>query len=134
MRNAAEDEGKRWLAQARADVEAAVHLVAGGHFNVACFLAQQAAEKALKGYLFYRGAAEVWGHSAAELCEKCAEMEPAFRELVKAVSLLDKYYIPTRYPNGLPGGLPKDAFDRLEAERALDIARRAADAAGALMA
>jgi len=122
------------LAQARADIDAAVHLVAGRHFNVACFLAQQAAEKALKGYLFYRGAAEVWGHSAAELCETCAEIEPAFGELVGPVSLLDKYYIPTRYPNGLPGGIPKDAFDKVEAERAVDIARRAADTAATLMA
>ena len=133
MRNAAEDEGARWLAQAGADVEAAAYLVTGGHFNVACFLAQQAAEKALKGFLFYRGAAEVWGHSAAELCEKCAGTEPAFRELVGPAALLDKYYIPTRYPNGLPGGIPKDAFDKVEAERALDIARRVVDTAGALM-
>jgi HEPN domain-containing protein len=50
------------------------------------------------------------------------------------VSLLDKYYIPTRYPNGLPGGIPKDAFDKVEAERAVDIARRAADAVAALTA
>jgi HEPN domain-containing protein len=133
MRNAAEGEGTRWLAQARADIDAADHLIAGRHFNVACFLAQQAAEKTLKGYLFYRGAAEVWGHSAAELCEKCAEMESAFRDLVGPVSLLDKYYIPTRYPNGLPGGIPKDAFDKVEAERAVGIARRAADTAAALM-
>jgi len=133
MRNAAKDEGARWLAQARSDVEAAAYLVAGGHFNVACFLAQQAAEKALKGFLFYRGAAEVWGHSAAELSEKCAGMEPAFRELVGPAALLDKYYIPTRYPNGLPGGIPKDAFDEVEAERALGIARRVADAAANLM-
>jgi HEPN domain-containing protein len=122
MRNDAKEEGARWLAQASADVEAAAHLVTGGHFNVACFLAQQAAEKALKAFLYHRGAVEVWGHSAAELCEKCAEMEPAFRELVGPAALLDKYYIPTRYPNGLPGGIPKDAFDKVEAERALDIA------------
>jgi len=122
MRNAAKEEGARWLAQASADVEAAAHLVAGEHFNVACFLAQQAAEKVLKAFLYYRGAVEVWGHSAAELCERCAELEPSFREFASPAALLDKYYIPTRYPNGLPGGIPKNAFDKVEAERALDIA------------
>lgn len=124
MRNAAKEEGARWLAQASADVEATAHLVAGEYFNVACFLAQQAAEKALKAFLYYRGAVEVWGHSAAELCERCAELEPSFREFASSAALLDKYYIPTRYPNGLPGGIPKNAFDKVEAERALDIAAR----------
>ena len=31
---------------------------------------------------------------------------------------LDLYYIPTRYPNGLPGGLPADAFGTDHSERA----------------
>ena len=32
---------------------------------------------------------------------------------------LDQYYIPTRYPNGLPGGIPAEAYARDDAERAL---------------
>ena len=35
---------------------------------------------------------------------------------------LDKYYNLTRYPNYLPGGIPADVFDDLEAERALELA------------
>ena len=35
---------------------------------------------------------------------------------------LDKYYNLTRYPNYLPGGIPADAFDDLEAERAIELA------------
>lgn len=36
------------------------------------------------------------------------------KELGKAekASVLDKYYIPTRYPNGLPGGVPYEALTR----------------------
>jgi HEPN domain-containing protein len=31
--------------------------------------------------------------------------------------------IPTRYPNGLPGGIPAEAFNQVDAERALELAR-----------
>jgi len=29
---------------------------------------------------------------------------------------------PTRYPNGIPGGLPYEAFDREDGEKALTLA------------
>lgn len=54
-------EAERWLAQARRDLDDARYVAAGGRWNLACFLAQQAAEKALKAYLFARGAEAVWG-------------------------------------------------------------------------
>ena len=33
---------------------------------------------------------------------------------------LDKAYIPTRYPNALPSGAPKDRYTEREAERLTD--------------
>jgi HEPN domain-containing protein len=46
------------------------------------------------------------------------ELEP-LRELA---GLLDPYYVPTRYPNGLPGGVPFEAFGAGQAAAALDAA------------
>lgn len=40
----------------------------------------------------------------------------------RRVATLDKYYIPTRYPNGLPGGIPSEAFEKRDADRAIEIA------------
>ena len=37
----------------------------------------------------------------------------------KTAASLDKYYIPTRYPNGLPGGIPAEAFIKEDSEHAL---------------
>jgi len=68
---------------------------------------REAAEKVLKAFLYHRGAVEVWGHSAAELCERCAELEPSFREFASSAALLDKYYIPTRYPTACRAVFPK---------------------------
>ncbi len=123
MRPDPKAEGKRWLQQAEHDLDDAGYVLAGERYNLACFLAQQAAEKALKAYLLSRNAQEVWGHSVAELCDDARALDPEFATLRRRAALLDKFYIPTRYPNGLPGGIPSEAFDRPEAERALELAQ-----------
>jgi HEPN domain-containing protein len=38
--------------------------------------------------------------------------------------LLDKLYIPTRYPNALPHGIPHDYFTKKEAEQAIEASQR----------
>ncbi len=119
MRPDPKDEGRRWLDQAARDLEDASFNRDGARFNVACFLCQQAAEKAVKAFLVLRGEETVWGHSVAELCERAAALDRVFRDLLPAGRALDRNYIPTRYPNGLPGGLPADAFDADDAERAI---------------
>ena len=104
MRNKPLDEGLRWLRQASEDLHWAEHLAEQGAYHLACFLAQQSAEKALKAYLYAQDVELVWGHSVRELCTVAATFDAAFEELGRKVAPLDQYYIPTRYPNGLPGG------------------------------
>jgi HEPN domain-containing protein len=120
-------EAARWLEQARRDLDDARYAAAGARWNLACFLAQQSAEKALKAYLFSRGAEAVWGHSVAELCQDASAHDPAFRELGREAGSLDQYYIPTRCPNGLPGGIPSDACNRVDGERALALSTSVLD-------
>jgi len=116
-------EAERWLAQARRDLDDAIFAASGARWNLACFLAQQSAEKALKAYLYARGAEAVWGHSVADLCGEAARADAAFATLGAEAAALDQYYIPTRYPNGLPGGIPADAYTRTDGERALALCR-----------
>jgi HEPN domain-containing protein len=122
-------EGERWLAEARVDLGAADSLVVGFPSR-ACFLAQQAAEKAVKAILYAGGVRPVLGHSLGELGREAAGHMPEFEELRPKVAKLDRFYIPTRYPNGLPeGGLPSEAFDQDDARSAIEIAAKALDAA-----
>jgi HEPN domain-containing protein len=44
-------------------------------------------------------------------------------DLREAAQQLDQYYIPTRYPSGLPGGVPAQVFTRRQAEKAVSPAR-----------
>jgi len=36
------------------------------------------------------------------------------------MAVLDQYYIPTRYPNGLPGSLPYEVYTEGQAAKALE--------------
>jgi HEPN domain-containing protein len=115
-------EADRWLRQAGHDLEAGRFLAAGGHHAAACFLAEQAAEKAVSAFLYACGAERVWGNALADLCEDALTFDPAFEMLKPVASLLDKHYLGARYPSALPGGVPAEAYDATDSERALAIA------------
>jgi HEPN domain-containing protein len=123
MKHDARSEGHRWLAQAENDLAFAELAMREGFFAQACFNSQQAAEKALKGVLYAHGAEQVFGHSVAELAAECAKFDTEFMALRTQVAPLDQFYVATRYPNSLPGGIPAEAFARVDAERALTMAR-----------
>lgn len=127
MQKTPAEEASRWFRQSAMDLEDAKFAVSGKRYHLACFLAQQAAEKALKAFLYYMGAETVWGHSVAELCHDAAGLDPDFAELTGHSAPLDKYYIPTRYPNGLPGGIPSEAFSPGDAEMAIAMGTEVLD-------
>ncbi len=104
MRDKNKKEAQRWLIQAKDDLEAAKWEGKGGFFPQTCFLTQQSAEKALKAYLYLNGEWQAWGHATMTLLELCIEYNSSLVKFRKFCRLLDRYYIPTRYPNGLPGG------------------------------
>lgn len=134
MRDDASVEARRWLAAAREDLAAARHLEVGGFFASACFHAQQAAEKAVKGVHYGRGARAVLGHSVRELIER---LEPSVRsldELLDGARELDLLYVPTRYPNGLEAGTPGESFSAAQATRALAQAEAIVEAVGVQLA
>lgn len=122
MKPDARAEGRRWLAQAENDFAFAQLASRERFFAQACFNAQQAAEKALKAFLYAAGAEEVRGHSVAELIDECAKIHAEFAGLRARVAPLDQFYVATRYPNSLPGGIPTEVFGAPEATRALDLA------------
>ncbi len=112
-------EARRWLTQAEYDVKAAALNAREGFAALACFLAQQAAEKALKAYLYAQGERPVLGHATHLLVRQCMEYDPSFSTLQDICRRLDQYYIPTRYPNGLPDGIPQEVYTADQAQDAL---------------
>ena len=125
MKRPHREESLRWLTQAQDEFQDADDLRKRGRFYLALFHFQQAAEKALKAYLYLKvKSIEVfYTHSIDDLLEMALEITPDFREAAQAKKL-DRYYIPTRYPNGLPGSVPSRYFDDpKEAEEAMELAK-----------
>ncbi|MGA2468934.1 MAG: HEPN domain-containing protein [Thermodesulfobacteriota bacterium] len=126
MKRPHKEESLRWLTQAKDEFQDADDLRKRKRFYLALFHFQQAAEKALKAYLYLKvKSIEVfYTHSIDDLLEMTMDTDPDFKEVAQAKKL-DKYYIPTRYPNGLPGGVPSRYFDDpKEAKEAMELAKR----------
>jgi len=112
-----------WLAQAEHDLNHARHALEAGDYDWACFAAHQAAEKAVKALILYRGG-EGWGHAITRLLVDLRHQLPVPAELREAAQRLDKHYIPTRYPNGFDVGAPRDYYTEGEARQAIQDAQR----------
>jgi len=113
---------KDWFRQAEADLNHARHSLAAGDYEWSCFAAHQAAEKALKSAFLKRGV-DAWGHTITVLVGNLLETtNEDSGELINAGRILDKFYIPTRYPNGFDSGAPTDYYTADEAEYAIQNA------------
>jgi len=124
-------EARRWMDTAKGDIGAADVLYQSGKYAHACFHAQQSAEKALKA-LWYFADADPWGHSIKKLMDDLTEVDPvlskAMEPLKKIGLILDRFYIPTRYPNGLPDLTPEQAFLEEDAKSCIEHATNILDA------
>ncbi len=112
-----------WLAFARQDLRMAELALEEGIYNQVCFHSQQCVEKAIKGWLEQQGQTPPRTHRMADLLALLPTR--LLGELNDALGLLDRFYIPTRYPDALPGTLPEGLPGERDAREALDMARQA---------
>jgi HEPN domain-containing protein len=111
-----------WFRQGEADLRHARNSLNNGDFEWSCFAAHQAAEKALKA-LFLKSGMDAWGHTVTILIGNLPKTaNPPSETLVNYARMLDKYYIPTRYPNGFESGAPTDFYTHDEAQNAIHYA------------
>lgn len=128
-----QQEAERWLRQAGRDLDAARASMRSGFHEWGCFLAQQAAEKALKAFLYAQGERAVIGHSILRLIERARVYEGGFADLADA-KRLDEVYIPSRYPNGLEETTPGDFYTEEDARLCIGLAQRVLERVSALVA
>lgn len=115
------EECKRWINFAAEDLKIAELALKEGIYNQVCFHSQQCIEKVLKGYLLAKGKIYPKTHKLADLM--AAIEAETFNDLKTSILALDRFYIPTRYPDALPGSLPEGMPSKNDAMEALDIAR-----------
>jgi HEPN domain-containing protein len=116
-----EKESRRWYLQAKDDFKFVEWVLKEGvFFDKGCFLAQQAGEKVVKACLYATGKRRVIGHSLFEMIAELARIEDGFDKISEPAKRLDRFYITTRYPNGLPGGSPFQLYSLSDLESAFD--------------
>ena len=119
-------EAHRWFQQAFYDLKATRWNIQGGFYDPACFLAQQAGEKALKSLLYYQGSRRIalLTHSLVEMIREAGRKVSKVKSLLDQARELDLHYIPSRYPNGIPSGYPHQFYTKKVAEQALTAAEK----------
>jgi HEPN domain-containing protein len=114
---------ERWLKEAESTFRQAKRNCEERAYNLACFLAEQASQKALKAVLYLDGARFINIHSIRELLNEALKKHGEFLELVEAGTKLDQYYLSTRYPDAVPEpAVPSEIFVKSQAEEAVEIA------------
>jgi len=113
------DEFRRWREEARQALRGAELQAGAGLFNWACFLAEQAAQLALKALLHGLGRGP-WGHDLVRLSEmaSAAGLDPPL-PAADALRRLSRHYIPARYPDAHSAGSPSAHYGAADAEEAL---------------
>ena len=114
------DEVRSWLTKAGQDLEAAAWLLESPQalYGAVGFHCQQAAEKALKGYLTWKEEPFEKTHSLVVLVVMSLKFNVSFDSLRTAATTLTPYAITTRYPGELPD------ISIQEAREALSLARQ----------
>jgi HEPN domain-containing protein len=118
------NQPRPWLDIAKEDLEVARQVLREDHPAHACFLSQQCIEKSLKAFLIARVRNYPRIHNLVDLLNQCIQVDPRFDQFQDDCTRVDEYYIPTRYPPGLPGMAMNGMPDAENAKEAIAAAER----------
>lgn len=112
-----ESPERDWFEKADQDLEMARRALEPGQPlpEMACYHAQQCAEKYLKGYLIAHSVSFRFVHDLIYLTQLCMAQDSAFEELMPGVEILNEYGATTRYP--MEGSVEPDIETAREAIR-----------------
>lgn len=113
---------QQWLAKAAEDLTVAQLVLPENHLAHVCFLSQQCIEKALKAYLIAKINQYPRTHKLVDLLQQCMGIDPNFSQFLADCISVDQYYLPTRYPDATPGGLPSGLPTMTQAQKAITAA------------
>lgn len=115
---------RAWLLKANQDLRAASHDLATNSSLAfdAVFHAQQAVEKALKGFLAWHDRPFRKTHNIEELGEACIDLDPSLRPLVDKAAPLTEYAWRFRYPGEADEPSSEEAVEALITAQAVSDA------------
>jgi len=110
---------KSWLIKADHDLKSARELAAASEplLDTAIYHCQQAAEKAIKGFLVYKDIRFEKTHDIDLLISLAVDMEPRLSSMRQAAELLTPYATEFRYPGQYVEPEPAEFEEALEAAK-----------------
>ncbi len=103
-----------WLFHAYQDLLAARMLITDKRlFNPTVFHCQQAIEKSLKAFLLYKHRKLFDGHNLTWLCKQAALTDQSFTKWIGKSTLLNRFYIETRYPADIPEEIDRKLVEEI---------------------
>lgn len=118
------EEFRRWREEADRALDSARREASAGTHNWSCFLAEQAAQLALKALLHGLGRGP-WGHDLIRLggdAEIAGVEAPS--DVRDALARLSRHYIPARHPDAHPAGSPGTRYRASDAAEAIADSER----------
>lgn len=79
--------------------------------SICVFHCQQCFEKSLKAFLLYKNKKLFDGHNLTWLCKQAAMIDTDFMRWLTKSTMLNRYYIETRYPADIPLTISYDDAD-----------------------
>lgn len=118
--DAQREEVKQWLVKSQRDLKVSQLLLSNETYllDSAAYHCQQAAEKALKGYLAHQKLEAIKTHNLKVLIDLCIPFEASFKSIKESADTLTPYATESRYP-----GNDSDP-ERAEVEAAVKTAER----------
>lgn len=95
---------QKWVEKAEEDELSLKAILVSGAPSTACFLAQQIAEKYLKGLLVFYGQSFPKIHDLKRIATLLEPFVPDIFDLEEEFNSLNKFYAATRYPGDIPEG------------------------------
>jgi len=119
------DDPREWLNRARSNLALASQRVPSVYLEDLCFLAQQAAEKALKAVLIHRRVRFPYIHDLGKLITLIEQSGISVPESVRRAVILSDYAVESRYPGLAEPVTPEEHAEALAlAQQVVDWAER----------
>lgn len=119
------DEYKLWFNRADDNLKWATDNLVSGNYSLVCFLAQQAVELVLKGYLYLKETIPTKTHSLVNLSEICVRQDLKLsEEEIQHLNVLTDYYFESRYPDMLDINLDDEKVAKDAIKSAEEIVKK----------
>jgi HEPN domain-containing protein len=133
MSGAREELVRSWLIKAHRDLLSAHELASASAplLDTAAYHCQQAAEKAIKGFLLYHDIRFEKSHDIVLLVAQASDVDPAFSDLLEIARLLTPLAVEFRYPGDYIEPEPEEfqeAYTAAQAFYAFVLGRLPSDA------